>query len=193
MLWPSRIARRLKTSGARVSARTCGSTPHASMSSAASRLRSALRKVLRRCEKAVVTTCANCGAHREGRLGPDRQACDRRPDPRRGLERARTDVEQLLDRDPRGQHDGQAPIVGSARCRSHACHDFPLQHDVQVVDCRRGCDQSEEQWRRNIVGEVADHRRRPPRSFASSRKSNSRASRSCKVAARASAIVGRRS
>ena len=192
MPWASRRARRLKTSGARVSARTCGSTPHASISRTSSRLRRALRSVLRRCENAVGDHLCKLRGDRKGRLWPDGKARDGRPDTRRGFERAGTDVEQLLDAHPRGQHHGQASIFAGARCRGHAGHDFPLQHDVQVEMAGAAPMQPEQQRRRDVVGQVADDPQLPAAQLCQRTKSKSSASHSCSVAARARAMIGRR-
>src|SRR5690348_8532551 len=51
----------LKSAGGTVSGRDPGSAPQRSISSAVARPRSALRKVLRRWEKAAATTAANAG------------------------------------------------------------------------------------------------------------------------------------
>ena len=70
----------------------------------------------------------------ERRLRPDREPCHGRPYLRWRLECSGANIEQPFDGHPRSEHDRETPIVGVARLRGQARHDFALQHDVEVCD-----------------------------------------------------------
>src|SRR5581483_10655698 len=91
-----------------------------------------------------------CGLRSDGESG------NSRPHPWWGFEGAGTHVEQVLDRHPRGQHDGESAVVILVRLCRHAGNDFFLQHDVQILDDRGVLEKMEQERCRDVVGQVAD-------------------------------------
>ena len=137
------------------------------MSSAPSKPFSELRKVLRRCENAAVTSVRSTPSRpmsKRGFVGGP-QAHDGGPDFGTRLERTGTDVEQRFDLGDGREHDGQASIVLGSRLCGHSIHDFLLQHEIHVCDGGALRQQPKQQRSGNVVRQVADdaQRRRPCR------------------------------
>ncbi|MNI62765.1 hypothetical protein D3C73_1180980 [compost metagenome] len=85
------------------------------------------------------------------------QAHDGRIDFRRRVERARADVEQVLDPAVVLNHDRQATPVTTTRAGSQALDHFLLQHEVHVADQVRVVQEVKNQRRGDVVRQVADH------------------------------------
>ncbi|MCY1367601.1 hypothetical protein D9M69_545440 [compost metagenome] len=85
------------------------------------------------------------------------QAHDGRIDFRRRVERARADVEQVLDPAVVLNHDRQATPVATTRAGSQALDHFLLQHEVHIANQVRVVQQVKNQRRGDVVRQVADH------------------------------------
>ena len=114
----------------------------------------ALRSVLRRAENARRSRSSSifsgCRAAAPGARRADSTFGGGRNAPLR-------DVEQLLHREARLQHHRQPPVVRRRRRRDHALDHLLLQHEVHVAHPLGVAREVEQQRRRDVVRQVADH------------------------------------
>ena len=123
---------------------------------------SALRSVLRRMVKARPTIAAKRAGsvERERRRGPGHHAHHRGVHLRRRLERARPDLEQLLDPGVGREHHREPAVGVAVGRRGHPVDDLLLQHERHVADGVAALEQMEQQRGRDVVGQVADEPQR---------------------------------
>ena len=93
------------------------------------------------------------------------QADDRGRDFRGRTERPRGEREQPLDVSRQCRLNGQRPILAASWSRGEAIGHLALEHEGRVAQptpARRGLEQPEQDWRRDVVRKVADdtHRTR---------------------------------
>ena len=152
-------ARRTNAARSSCSGRRLPSTPAASISSLAQQQLERVAQGL----AALVEGFAHDALQQLVILGRVRQhfvrhqAHDGRIDFRRRVERARADVEQVLDAAVVLNHDRQTTPVTTARACGQTLDHFLLQHEVHVADQAGVVQQVKDQRRGDVVRQVADH------------------------------------
>ena len=138
--------------------RRAASTPRAS-----SQRPTVWRRSLRRCEKPTVTSSRSSAGSTSSRDRQRRHPQHRRVDARRRLERFGRHVEQRLDPVAPLQHHGEPAVVLVAGLGGDPVDDLLLQHEVLVLDGVARLEEMEQDRRRDVVGQVADDAKLPPR------------------------------